>query len=382
MKNCRTLRFAAISMAVCMLVSCGKTARIKGEVQGLGDGEVIVKLLDINTYKVLDTLKTDASGHFSYKVPVADGQPEFVYVFHNDTKIASLLLEKGDRVYVTADTTGIFSVDGSDESVKLASVEKDFADFVSEFSVFADKLAGMDASSKEADSIRKDMVKTYTAYYRSRVKYILENSHSLTTVPVLYQTVGTDFPIFSQQTDAIHFNNICDSLETVYPDSKYVKALRKEAKRRSDLLSLSIRIENAPELSYPDLELPDTSAKMVKLSEVDAKVILLHFWTSTDAAQKMFNLDVLKPIYEEFHSRGLEIYQVALDTDKAQWARTVKDQGLGWINVCEGLGAGSSSLALYNLDKLPVSFVIADGELVDGKFSDGASLRKLLDSLL
>ena len=57
-------------MAVCMLVSCGKTARIKGEVQGLGDGEVIVKLLDINTYKVLDTLKTDASGHFSYKVPV------------------------------------------------------------------------------------------------------------------------------------------------------------------------------------------------------------------------------------------------------------------------------------------------------------------------
>ena len=121
---------------------------------------------------------------------------------------------------------------------------------------------------------------------------------------------------------------------------------------------------------------------MVKLSEVDAKVILLHFWTSTDAAQKMFNLDVLKPIYEEFHSRGLEIYQVALDTDKAQWARTVKDQGLGWINVCEGLGAGSSSLALYNLDKLPVSFVIADGELVDGKFSDGASLRKLLDSLL
>ena len=49
MKNCRTLRFAAISMAVCMLVSCGKTARIKGEVQGLGDGEVIVKLLDINT---------------------------------------------------------------------------------------------------------------------------------------------------------------------------------------------------------------------------------------------------------------------------------------------------------------------------------------------
>ena len=126
-------------MAVCMLVSCGKTARIKGEVQGLGDGEVIVKLLDINTYKVLDTLKTDASGHFSYKVPVADGQPEFVYVFHKDTKIASLLLEKGDRVYVTADTTGIFSVDGSDESgtdvgeyLPLMAVVSDYVELLNE----------------------------------------------------------------------------------------------------------------------------------------------------------------------------------------------------------------------------------------------------------
>ena len=96
----------------------------------------------------------------------------------------------------------------------------------------------------------------------------------------------------------------------------------------------------------------------------------------------MFNLDVLKPLYKKYHPKGLEIYQVALDTDKAGWARTVKDQGLEWINVCDGLGTDSSSILLYNLGALPVSFIISGGELVDGQFSDEASLRKLLDSLL
>lgn len=382
MKKCSFFRTASVVAAALAVASCGKTVRISGTVKDLGKGEVIVKLLDVNTYKVLDTLTSDASGRFSYRMEVEKGQPEFVYLYHNDTKIASMLLEKGDRVSVTADTLGNYEVSGSDESRRLAQVEKDFSDFSVKFADLAGKLDGLDPSTEEAAGIRKQMGRAYTDYYRSRVKYILENSHSLTSIPVLYQTIGGTLPVFGQATDAIHFKNISDSLSAVYPDSRYVRSLQAEAKRRTDLLSLSVRLENAPEMSYPDLELPDVNSTKVKLSEVDAKVILLHFWSASDAAQKMFNQDVLKPLYRDFHSRGLEIYQVALDSDKAMWARTVKDQGLEWINVCDGLGSASPAVLLYNLGKLPVSFVISGGELVDEPLSDAASLRKLLNSLL
>ena len=124
------------------------------------------------------------------------------------------------------------------------------------------------------------------------------------------------------------------------------------------------------------------SATKVRLSDVDAKVIILHFWSPSDALQKMFNLDVLKPVYEDYHSRGLEIYQVALDADKAGWARTVKDQGLEWINVCDVQGYASTAARLYNVNSLPVSFVIAEGDMTAGKFTDEKSLRRLLDRLL
>ena len=208
------------------------------------------------------------------------------------------------------------------------------------------------------------------------------NSRSLTVVPVLYQTLGSNLPVFAQPTDAIHFKNMADSLALSYPDSRYVKALRKEAERRMDRLELESLINSAEQIAYPEIELPDINGQKRKLSEVDAKVVIIQFWTATNLEQKLFNIDVLKPLYEDFHSKGLEIYQVSLDADKVLWAQTVKQQAHPWISVCDSRGTSSPFAASYNLQMLPSMFVIADGALVDGEVVDEASLRKLVGKLL
>ena len=89
-------RFSKIfffAAAVIGLAACTQTANIKGVISDAPASEVVVKLLNVNQYQVVDTLKTDAAGKFSCKVEVAKGQPEFVYVFYKDRKVASLLLE-------------------------------------------------------------------------------------------------------------------------------------------------------------------------------------------------------------------------------------------------------------------------------------------------
>ena len=199
-------------------VSCGNKARIDGTISEAPSSEVIVKLLNFNQYQILDTVKTDASGGFSYKAEIEKGQPEFIYVFYKDTKVASLLLEAGDKVNVTADTLGTFTVEGSEESAKLAEVEKAYADALLKFSNLSEQ--AVEAEGKDAEALRRQLAQEYVTYYRSCVKYVMKNSKSLTVVPVLYQNLGTDLPVFAQETDAIHFANIADSLETVYPDSK------------------------------------------------------------------------------------------------------------------------------------------------------------------
>ena len=104
MRNCSL--FAAAVLAAVLLSSCAGKTGIDGVVTDAPDSEVIVSLLDVNRYQVLDTVKTDANGHYSYKLDLKEGQPEFIYLFHGDRRIASLLLQKGDKVKVTSDTLG------------------------------------------------------------------------------------------------------------------------------------------------------------------------------------------------------------------------------------------------------------------------------------
>lgn len=371
------IKCAAVAL---LAAACTPTAKVDGTIASAPSSEVVMKLLNVNRYEVLDTVNTDASGRFTYRVKVEKGQPEFVYVYHNDTRVASLLLEAGDKVNVVADTLGNYSVEGSAESARLAQVEKEYSAAQARLQAIADQVA--DAEGEEAASLRQQLGKEYVDYYRKCVRYILENSRSLTVVPVLYQNFGPDLPVFAQSTDAIHFVSVADSLALSYPQSKYVKALKKEAERRFGYLELEAKIRNAAEIGYPDVVLPDVNAEKIRLSEVDAEVIMLYFWSATDANQKMFNLDVLKSLYEDYHSKGFEIYQVALDPDKTGWAQVVKQQNLPWINVCDGLGASSPYITTYNIPALPATYIIADGELVDGQVVDEKSLRRLLDRLL
>ena len=380
MNMSRFSRIFASAAVVLAAASCSNVAKIDGNVEQAASSEVIVKLLNVNRFEVLDTVAVDASGRFSYDVDIKEGQPEFVYIFHGDRKIASLLLSEGEKVSVKADTLGNWTVAGSEESEKLAQVEKDFAAVSSKIDALAAQMEG--ASDAQIAELNKKITQEYIAYYRDRVKYVMQNSKSLTVVPVFYQVLGEGLPVFGQLSDGIHFSNICDSLETVYPSSKYVQTLRKEAQARKDQMTLNARIGAAEEIGYPDITLPDAKGEKIRLSDVDAKVILVHFWTPSEASQKMFNLDILKPVYDDYHKKGFEIYQVALDTDKAGWANVLKEQNLPWINVCDGLGAGSPYVLLYNIGALPATFVIADGELVDGEVMDEKSFRKLLDKKL
>ena len=377
----RLSSFFALAAILVVMSACSRTARIDAAIEDAASSEILVKLLDINRFSVLDTVAVDSEGKFSYKVDITKGQPEFVYLFYGDKKVASMILQAGDKVSVVADTLGNYTVEGSEESMKLAQVEHDYAYALARMNSLA--LRAEEAVSEQyATELRREIRQEYISYYRSRVKYVMENSSSLSVVPVFYQTFGSNLPVFGQQTDAIHFRNAADSLSLTYPDSKYVKALRQEADRRFGYMELQTRLANAEAVGYPEIELPDIQGNKRKLSEVAGKVIMIQFWTATSAEQNMFNLDVLMPLYKDFHDKGFEIYHVSLDVDKGLWAQVVKQQNHPWISVCDSRGTASPYATTYNLPALPATFIIADGQLVDGEVVDDKSLRKLLRKLL
>ena len=359
--------FSAVLAAAVVLAACTPKAQIDCTVAQAPSSQVIVKQLDMNVYKVLDTVKTNAAGRFRYSLEVKEGQPEFIYLFRGDTKIASLLLSAGDKVSVTADTLGAFEVQGSPESVRLRDNEKAYGRF----------LSVMDSTSDP-----KALYAAFVEHYRANTRYVMENAGSLTVVPLLFEQLDAYTPVFCQYSDAILFRKACDSLKTVYPQSRYVRALEKETERRENAMKMQYLVENASAKGYPDISLPDVNGRRTPLSEVESRAILLHFWDSSDATHKMFNLDVLKDIWNKWHDRGFDIYAVDVNPDKAAWAAVVKAQELPWINVNDGRGIASSAVMLYNVESIPASFLLVDGNLSASSLDGAVALDKELQRLL
>ena len=134
-----------------------------------------------------------------------------------------------------------------------------------------------------------------------------------------------------------------------------------DERQKSEYLKMILRYG---QLRYRETMVKDARDKFfisqTDLDKIAGKQTLVYFWDCANAAQKMFNLDVLKDLYAEYHPRGLEIYAVCVNPDKASWGRIVKDQGLPWVNVNDGLGAASRSLILYNVQQVPACVLVSD----------------------
>lgn len=356
-----------VGMFALCLSSCAQKAFIDMTVDGAPSEKLAIYKLNVSSGELLDSVSTDAAGHFRYSVKVEENQPEFIYVYRGNTILSTLLLEKGEKAVVKADTLGNFSVEGSEGSVELASVTADYNAFLNQMSNLKDP---------------KDGVKIYLAYYRDRTSYVINHCKSLSVIPVLFQPLYAGTPVFSQPTDAILFRKVCDSLKTVYPESRYVKALEQETKARENQLSLNLSLSQAQSVGFPELQLPDINGEKVSLSGVKSKAILVHFWSDQQDAQKLLNTEVLLPLYREYHRKGFEIYSVCVSTDKALWASVVRNQKLPWINVCDALGVASPAISLYNVSSLPYSLLIADGEVSSADIKGEDSLRATLNKVL
>ena len=161
-------------------------------------------------------------------------------------------------------------------------------------------------------------------------------------------------------------------------EKELASALEKEAVRRISLIDLQNRLDNADEVGFIDIALPSMEGKTTKLSESLGKVTMVYFWSST-AEQKMFNLDSLLPLYEEFHGKGFEIYAVSLDSDKATWASAVRNQQLPWVNVCDTRGAMSPYVSSYGIGSLPMVWFIVDGAIdTEAQARNAAEIRSYL----
>ena len=74
----RLSRISAFVAAVLLAASCGRTARINALISDASSSDIVVKMLNVNTFDVLDTVTLDQDGKMAYALELDKGQMEFV----------------------------------------------------------------------------------------------------------------------------------------------------------------------------------------------------------------------------------------------------------------------------------------------------------------
>jgi len=228
-------------------------------------------------------------------------------------------------------------------------------------------------AQQEAQRNASNIVQNYQKYFDTEyekqsnaiVNYLLANKNDLAVLMFV--------DIFPKDKHEVLHKEVLKALYEKYPDQPLVADRYK--KESSPVVSTSVGAL-APDLAYENPE-----GKIMKLSDLRGKVVLLDFWAAWCRPCRMENPNVVK-MYNKYHEKGFDVYSVSLDRDKASWVKAIEADGLIWPNHVSDLQQWQSQAAkTYGISAIPTTFLLGKDGRIIAKNLRGAALENALKEL-
>jgi thiol-disulfide isomerase/thioredoxin len=120
---------------------------------------------------------------------------------------------------------------------------------------------------------------------------------------------------------------------------------------------------------------------LVSLKESLGKVTIVDFWASWCGPCRAENPNVVA-LYNEFHSKGLNIIGVSLDKDATRWKEAIAKDKLSWTQVSHLKFWDEPIAAQYNVQSIPATFILDASGKVVAKDLRGEALKAKIIELL
>ena len=375
----KKLFFAVIAMTFA-LSSCHKSkVDINGRFVGSDADMVYLEHATTLEQKLIDSVKLAEDGSFKLKIEDAASTPALYNIVFNGERVP-LLLSAGEKVTINAAGNILrnYTIEGSQESMLIHSFNKEYVEGVIKLNEILSKYTAQDLTQEQQVELAKQYTQLRNEIKRAQLRFIIEHKENIAAVYALYQRLPNDKNLISDDSDVIYYRTVAEGIEQSYPESPYLSILRSQIARMDAQLNLLAEMKT---VNFPEIAMQDMYGNVQRLSSLEGKVILLHFWSAAIGNSNAMNAD-LKEVYAKYKEQGFEIFQVAVDTSKALWINTIQEQKLPWISVCDLKGEASPTLGAYNITNLPANFLIdREGNIV-GKNLAGDSLEKEIKKLI
>lgn len=375
-------------VAALVITSCGGGKfHVKGNITKAKDSVLYFENMSLDGPVAIDSVKLSESGEFSFSDD-APGAPEF-YRLRIANQIINLSVDSTETITVKADyprmSTG-YTVEGSEQ----CNVIKDLA--LKQINLQAFVMGIENNPAIGYDAVEDTIVKTIEKYKEYiKLNYIYKQPMKASSYFALFQTIGNRLIFNPRQSkeDIKAFAAVATSWDTYYPNSlrgenlhniaiegmKNVRILEnKLAASQRGIDPSKVNVSNIIEIA-----LADNHGNQRRLTDMKGRVVLLdfHVFGAEGSTQRIMKL---REIYNKYHSKGLDIFQVSFDPDEHFWK--TQTAALPWICVHDDAAMNSNLLTLYNIQQLPTFFLVDKSNVLYKRDAQIKNLDAEIQSLL
>ncbi|MCR4612780.1 MAG: AhpC/TSA family protein [Bacteroidaceae bacterium] len=375
-----------ISAALFLLAACSQSPKfqVTGTIEG-AEGEMLyLEAITLEGIVQMDSVRLASDGHFTFTASKTVENPEF-YNLRIGQQRLPFSIDSTETLTFTSqwpDLVQTSTVSGSESAQDIHDIS------------LAQQKLQEQIHALEFDEVilgeNYDTIHTLITDYKEHMKrdYIFKHPERASAYFAVCQSITYRYSTFqlfdpvSQRDDVKCYASIATVWDGRWPDADRtvqlcnmaVKGMENTAPAQSRTIELPT--EKITETGIIDVELPDVDGKQRRLSDLKGHVVLMDF-TMYGAKESLARTRVMRELYNKYHERGLEIYQISLDDDIHFWKFSCEN--LPWVCVHETDGRATRS---YAVNTLPTFFLInRDNEIVS-RSENITNLEEELQKLL
>ncbi|WP_395066897.1 redoxin domain-containing protein [Flavobacterium sp.] len=346
---------------------------ISGTIDGVENGTSILleKQDDTKGIITVDSTKVQ-DGKFTFKGTTLEPSIHFLEVKNTTGKVVFIVEEGKIDLLVYKDSITKSKIGGTknndylrDFSLTTQKVQKKMLAFQS---LNMQKIT--DAQEKHDTLVINNLMKEYGKFQEEMnvltAKYPEENPKSFISVLILESSLNNPN------------TNINDLKKTFLKLDASIKNTKPGKSIESKIANFkSVGINDMA----PDFSAPNPNGKIISLKKSLGKVIIIDFWASWCGPCRRENPNVVA-LYNELHSKGLNIVGVSLDKTVEDWQKAITKDGITWTQVSNLKFWDDPIAKLYKVEQIPTTFILdASGRIV-AKDLRGADLKAKVLELL